>query len=121
MATLATEGGNIVTGKLSTNLSEASHRHEHARMRAAAKLQTQGGHIQVESAEGDLNAFTAGGHINTGYIHGGANLHSGGGHIRAAGIGGKAELTTEGGNITVGKAGKFVAVGKSGGDKCFCV
>src|SRR5260370_19469301 len=82
-------------------------------MRAAAKLQTQGGHIQVEGAEGDVNAFTAGGHINTGYIHGGANLHSGGGHIRAAGIGGKAELTTEGRNITSGKTGNFVA-GKTG-------
>jgi TonB family protein len=115
MATLATEGGNIVTGKLSSNLSEASHRHAHSSMRTAAKLQTQGGHIQVESAEGDLNAFTAGGHINTGYIHGEANLHSGGGHIRAAGIGGKAELTTEGGNITVGKAGNFVAVKTGGG------
>src|SRR6266403_2198946 len=115
MATLETEGGNIVTGQLSTNLSESSHRHTHSRMRAAAKLQTQGGHIQVEGAEGDLNAFTAGGHINTGFIHGEANLHSGGGHIRAAGIGGKAELTTEGGNITVGKAGNFVAVKTGGG------
>jgi len=115
MAALATEGGNIVTGQLSTNLSEASHRHAHSSMRAAAKLQTQGGHIQVEGAEGDLNAFTAGGHINTGFIHGEANLHSGGGHIRAAGIGGKAELTTEGGNITVGKAGNFVAVKTGGG------
>ena len=115
MATLETEGGNIVTGQLSTNLSESSHRHTHAGMRAAAKLQTQGGHIQVKGAEGDLNAFTAGGHINTGFIHGEANLHSGGGHIRAAGIGGKAELTTEGGNITVGKAGSFVAVKTGGG------
>src|SRR6266403_1276056 len=114
-AALVTEGGNIVTGQLSTNLSEASHRHAHSSMRAAAKLQTQGGHIQVEGAAGDLNAFTAGGHINTGFIHGEANLHSGGGHIRAAGIGGKAELTTEGGNITVGKAGSFVAVKTGGG------
>ncbi len=115
MATLETEGGNIVTGQLSTNLSESSQRHTHSRMRAAAKLQTQGGHIQVEGAEGDLNAFTAGGHINTGFIHGEAILHSGGGHIRAAGIGGKADLTTEGGNITVGKAGSFVAVKTGGG------
>jgi TonB family protein len=114
-ATLATEGGNIVTGKLSTNLSEASHRHAHSGMRAGAKLQTEGGHIQVEGAEGGLNAFTAGGHINTGYIQGEAILHSGGGHIRAAGIGGKADLTTEGGNITVGKAGSFVAVKTGGG------
>jgi TonB family protein len=115
VATLSTEGGNIVTGHLSGNLSEASHRHAHSSMRGAAKLQTQGGHIQVEGTEGDLNAFTAGGHINTGYIHGEANLHSGGGHIRATGIGGKAELTTEGGNITVGKAGNFVAVKTGGG------
>jgi len=118
VATLATEGGNIVTGELSTNLSEGTHRHAHSGVRAtraAAKLQTQGGHIQVEGADGDLNAFTAGGHIITGYIHGEANLHSGGGHIRVAGIGGKAELTTEGGNITVGKAGSFVAVKTGGG------
>jgi TonB family protein len=114
-ATLATEGGNIVTGKLSTNLLEASRRHAHSAMRAGAKLQTEGGHIQVEGAEGGLNAFTAGGHINTGYIQGEAILHSGGGHIRAAGIGGKADLTTEGGNITVGKAGSFVAVKTGGG------
>jgi TonB family protein len=112
-ATLVTEGGNIVTGRLSMNLVEGSGRH--GVMPAGAKLQTQGGHIQVEGAAGDLNAFTAGGHINTGFIHGEASLHSGGGHIRAAGIGGKAELATEGGNITVGKAGNFVAVKTGGG------
>jgi TonB family protein len=112
-ATLVTEGGNIVTGRLSNNFVDGSGRHA---MRApAAKLQTQGGHIQVEGAAGDLVAFTAGGHINTGYIQGEANLHSGGGHIRSAGIGGRAELATEGGNITVGKAGNFVAVKTGGG------
>ena len=112
-ATLVTEGGNIVTGRLSNNFADGSGRHA---MRApAAKLQTQGGHIQVEGAAGDLVAFTAGGHITTGYIQGEANLHSGGGHIRSAGIGGKAELATEGGNITVGKAGNFVAVKTGGG------
>jgi TonB family protein len=116
-ATLVTEGGNIVTGQLATNPLENSEKHSHAHSThpPAARLQTQGGHIQVEGAAGDLIAFTAGGHINTGFIHGEANLHSGGGHIRAAGIGGKAELTTEGGNITVGKAGSFVAVKTGGG------
>jgi TonB family protein len=119
VATLVTEGGNIVTGQLSTNLSDTSNRHaaRHSQRtaRAAARLQTEGGHIQVLGADGDLNAFTAGGHINAGYVHGEANLHSGGGHIRVAGIGGRAELTTEGGNITVGKAGSFVAVKTGGG------
>lgn len=118
-ATLVTEGGNIVTGQLATNPLESSEKHAHAHAHSthppAARLQTQGGHIQVEGAAGDLIAFTAGGHINTGFIRGEANLHSGGGHIRAAGIGGKAELATEGGNITVGKAGSFVAVKTGGG------
>jgi TonB family protein len=115
-ATLVTEGGNITTGRLATSFSEASGKHSgHSVARAVARLQTQGGHIQVESVAGDLNAFTAGGFINTGYIHGEASLHSGGGHIRAAGIGGKANLATEGGNITVGKAGNFVQVKTGGG------
>jgi TonB family protein len=115
-ATLVTEGGNIVTGRLETNSTDASDHHgAHLAAHAGAKLQTQGGHIQVAGAAGDLNAFTAGGFINTGFIHGEASLHSGGGHIRSAGIGGKAELATEGGNITVGKAGNFVQVKTGGG------
>lgn len=108
-ATLVTEGGNIIGGKLGTNLWG------NGRSRLAAKLQTQGGHIQVDDVMGDVTAFTAGGHINTGHIYGEANLHSGGGHIRAAGIDGTATLVTEGGNITVGKAAKFVAVKTGGG------
>lgn len=115
-ATLVTEGGNIVGGRIGTNFVRGQG--AHVRNRAAllaGKLQTQGGHIQVEDVAGDLTAFTAGGHINTGYIFGEANLQSGGGHIRSAGISGKAELTTEGGNITVGKAEKLVTVKTGGG------
>jgi TonB family protein len=112
-ATLATEGGNILAGRIGMNFSRLAGKS--ASTQLVAKLQTQGGHIQVEDVAGDLTAFTAGGHINTGYIFGEANLQSGGGHIRAAGIGGKAELATEGGNITVGKAAKFVAVRTGGG------
>jgi len=115
-ATLVTEGGNIVGGNIGTNFvhGPGAHARTHA-SRLVGKLQTQGGHIQVEDVAGDLTAFTAGGHINTGFIVGEANLQSGGGHIRAAGIGGKAELATEGGNITVGKAEKLVTVKTGGG------
>lgn len=112
-ATLATEGGNIVAGRIGTRYVRAAGKNVESRV--AAKLQTEGGHIQVEDVAGDLKAFTAGGHINTGYILGAANLQSGGGHIRSAGIGGKADLQTEGGNITVGKAGSYVAVKTGGG------
>src|SRR5579863_5831820 len=112
-ATLVTEGGNIVGGRIGTNFIRSSGRSSASRL--VAKLETQGGHIQVEDVAGDATAFTAGGHINTGYIYGEANLHSGGGHIRAAKIGGKAELTTEGGNITVGRADSLVTVKTGGG------
>jgi TonB family protein len=112
-ASLTTEGGNIVTGRIGTNLMRTDGKASSSHL--SVKLQTQGGHIHVEDVAGDLKAFTAGGHINTGYIFGAANLQSGGGHIRAAGIGGKADLATEGGNITVGKAGNYVAVKTGGG------
>src|SRR5207244_7742685 len=73
-ATLVTEGGNIVTGRLSMNSVEGSGRH--GVMPAGAKLQTQGGHIQVEGAAGDLNAFTAGGALKTGLIHADSTLRT---------------------------------------------
>ena len=115
-ATLITEGGNIIGGKIGTNLTRDRRAHSHSgASRLVGKLQTQGGHIQVDDVAGDLTAFTAGGHINTGRIFGTANLESGGGHIRAAEIDGKADLATEGGNITVGRASKLVTVKTGGG------
>jgi TonB family protein len=80
-----------------------------------ARLETEGGHIQVQDVAGDLRAFTAGGHINAGNIVGDASLRSGGGHIRAGQIGGRADLQTDGGNITVGQAGNLVSVRTGGG------
>jgi TonB family protein len=111
-ASLVTEGGNIVAGRIGTRFMHSLGKNERP---GPVKLQTEGGHIQVADVAGDLKAFTAGGHINTGYIWGAANLQSGGGHIRSGGIGGKADLATEGGNITVGKAGSFVSVKTGGG------
>lgn len=112
-ASLVTEGGNIVGGRIGTNFVRGQRRNSATRL--VGKLQTQGGHIQVDDVAGDLTAFTAGGHINTGRIFGEANLQSGGGHIRAAEIDGRAELATEGGNITVGKASRVVTVKTGGG------
>ena len=109
-ANLSTQGGNIRTGRIGVNNSrEARAGH------LAAKLATEGGHIQVLDVAGDLNAFTAGGHINAGNIAGDALLHSGGGHIRAEMINGRADLQTDGGNITVGQAGNLVSVRTGGG------
>jgi TonB family protein len=109
-AALHTQGGNIKTGRIGgSGLRDAS------LGRSAAKLETEGGHIQVLDVAGDLTAFTGGGHINVGNIAGDASLRTGGGHIRAGQIGGRAELETAGGNITVAHAGNFVSVRTGGG------
>jgi TonB family protein len=108
-AQLITQGGNIRTGRIGTQ------RARNPSTTLVAKLETEGGHIQVADVAGDLNAFTAGGHINAGNIAGDAHLHSGGGHIRAGQIHGRADLETDGGNITIGQAGSFVAVRTGGG------
>src|SRR6266436_3298187 len=109
-AALHTQGGNIKTGRIGgSGLRDASWG------RSAAKLETEGEHIQVLDVAGDLTAFTGGGHINVGNIAGDASLRTGGGHIRAGQIGGRAELETAGGNITVAHAGNFVSVRTGGG------
>jgi TonB family protein len=110
IASLATQGGNIRAGRIGIGTSRNS-----ASERLVAKLETEGGHIQVQDVAGDLRAFTAGGHINAGNIAGDAALRSGGGHIRAGQIGGRADLQTDGGNITVGQAGNLVSVRTGGG------
>src|SRR6266702_3033631 len=100
----------VNTGRIgSSGLRDAS------RGRSVARLDTQGGHIQVLDVAGDLTAFTAGGHVNVGNIAGDASLRTGGGHIRAGQIGGRAELETVGGNITVAHAENFVNVRTGGG------
>ena len=109
-ASLHTQGGNIKTGRIGTSgMRDASWGH------AAARLETEGGHIQVKDVTGDLTAITGGGHISVGNIAGEATLRTGGGHIRAEQIGGRAELDTVGGNITVAHAGSFVSVRTGGG------
>jgi TonB family protein len=109
-ASLSTQGGNIKAGRIGVSNSRDA-----GVGRLMAKLETEGGHIQVLDVAGDVNAFTAGGHINAGNIAGDALLHSGGGHIRAEQIIGRADLQTDGGNITVGKAGSLVSVRTGGG------
>jgi TonB family protein len=110
-ANLSTQGGNIRAGRIGLNWSRNA-----GPGRAAARLETDGGHIQVQDVSGDLTALTAGGHINTSNISGDASLRTGGGHIQVAGqIGGRADLDTEGGNITVRAANHFVSVRTGGG------
>jgi len=109
-AVLVTEGGNISTGRIGIFSRVAN-----TPAAPVAKIETQGGHINVQDVAGDLDAYTAGGFIQARNISGNAKLHSGGGHIRAAQIKGTAQLETDGGNITVGEAGALVGVRTGGG------
>ena len=109
-ASVHTQGGNIKMGRIG-----GSGVREVSSGRPVAKLETEGGHIQVIDVLGDLAASTGGGHVNVGNISGDASLHTGGGHIRAGQIGGRAQLETVGGNITVAHAGNFVSVKTGGG------
>ncbi len=109
-ASVHTQGGNIKMGRIGGAGSRDA-----SWGRSTAKLETEGGHIQVLDVLGNLTAFTAGGHINVGNISGDASLRTGGGHVRAGQIGGRAELETVGGNITVAHAGNFVSVRTGGG------
>jgi TonB family protein len=110
IAHLSTQGGNIRAGSIGMDGARTT-----VAGRPVAKLETEGGHIQVLDVAGDLTAFTAGGHIIARNIAGDASLHSGGGHIRAGQIGGRANLQTEGGNVVVGQAGSLVSVRTGGG------
>src|SRR5258708_1872247 len=65
-ASLVTEGGNIVAGRMATNYARGGNKGSAARV--VVKLQTEGGHIQVADVSGDLKTFTAGGNIYTGYL-----------------------------------------------------
>src|SRR6266478_3533877 len=109
-ASVRTQGGNIKMGRIG-----GSGPRDASLGRSSAKLETEGGHIQVLDVLGNLTAFTAGGHINVGNISGDASLRTGGGHVRAGQIGGRAELETVGGNITVAHAWNFVNVRTGGG------
>jgi TonB family protein len=115
IATLMTQGGNIRAGRIGVGAGNMRTPAKWAADHLVARLETEGGHIQVQDVAGDLKAFTAGGHINAGNIAGDASLRSGGGHIRAGQIGGRADLQTDGGNITVGQAGNLVSVRTGGG------
>src|SRR5260370_5007937 len=103
IASLTTQGGNIHAGRIGVSNARNA-----GSERLVARLETEGGHIQVQDVAGDLRAFTAGGHINAGNIAGDASLRSGGGHIRAGQIGGPAALQTDGGNINGGPGGSLV-------------
>src|SRR6266850_814641 len=112
-ASLRTQGGNIRAGRIGgAGLRDASSG------RLVARLETQGGHIQVLDVAGDLTAFTAGGHISAGNIAGDASLRTGGGQIDFGEVRGSVHEQTGGGGIRVVTVSGPMEVESSGGSIC---
>jgi hypothetical protein len=73
-------------------------------------LHTGGGHIALQSLEGDANAETSGGHIEVSELQGNLIAETSGGHIDVKKVSGDAKVETSGGHIKVdGVAGNIVA------------
>ncbi len=122
-AALHTQGGNIKTGRIAgSGLRDAS------LGRSAAKLETEGGHIQVLDVAGDLTAFTGGGHINVGNIagdgggqidfgevRGSVHAQTGGGGIRVMYVSGPMELESSSGSICLTRVAGALQAATSGG------
>jgi TonB family protein len=121
---LISAGGNINVGRVGGGDDLARAGHDTAwdksdRLKpvqqAAARIETQGGHITVGDVSGTLRATTSGGHITAGNIGGDAVLRTGGGQIYAKNIAGTASLDSGGGNIHIEGAGSSVTADTAGG------
>ncbi len=111
-ANLITQGGNIRAGRIGVGIGNLRNATPE---RLVARLETEGGHIQVQDVAGDLRAFTAGGHINAGNIAGDAALRSGGGHIRAGQMSGPMEVESSAGSICLTRVAGTVRAVTAGG------
>ena len=80
-----------------------------------ATVATSGGHIEVADLKGALGAQTSGGHITIRKISGDAKIETSGGHIEVDGVDGKLWGETSGGHISVKNVAKDIHVETSGG------
>src|SRR6267378_892697 len=113
IASLTTQGGNIHAGRIGVSNARNA-----GSERLVARLETEGGHIQVQDVAGDLRAFTAGGHINAGNIAGDASLRSGGGQIDFGEVRGSVRAQTGGGGIRIMYVSGPMEVESSAGSIC---
>ena len=85
----------------------------HVPRKYSLKINTQGGNIDVQDIEGQVDLVTGGGNITVGSVspapgHAGniaAHLETQGGHIRIGNVAGTLRATTAGGHITTGNIG----------------
>src|SRR5262245_2453995 len=80
-----------------------------------ADLHTSGGHIQVSDLTGTLTADTSGGHISLKNITGDSKVETSGGHIEATSLKGKLHAETSGGQIRLKDVSGDIDASTSGG------
>ncbi len=95
----------------------------HVPRKYSLKINTQGGNIDVQDIEGQVELVTGGGNITVGSVtpapgHAGniaARLETQGGHIRIGDVGGTLRATTAGGHITTGNISGYCILHTGGG------
>ena len=78
-------------------------------------IKTSGGHISFERVYGTFEARTSGGHIKGGTLEEGGLARTSGGHINIDGAGNDLEVETSGGHISVGDVNGDLDAQTSGG------
>ena len=74
-----------------------------------------GGHMELRDVGGDAEIRTGGGHIEIGHVEGGLIVKTGGGHISVDEVGSDLLVKTGGGHIEVGDVGGEVEAKTAGG------
>src|SRR5713226_9648577 len=95
-ASLHTQGGNIKTGRIGV-----SGVHNAPWGRSVAKLETEGGHIQVLDVGGGAELETVGGNITVAHAGSFVSVRTGGGQIDFGEVRGSVHAQTGGGGIRV--------------------
>jgi len=80
------------------------------------KAKTSGGHITLDTIEGETIAKTGGGHITCEQISGNVELSTGGGHIKVQNTNGSLTAKTGGGHIEIKNASGNIVARTSGGN-----
>jgi DUF4097 and DUF4098 domain-containing protein YvlB len=119
-AELLTDGGNVrvdhVTGQLHCHTDGGNVTlHTSGQANALSRLETGGGNMLLDAADGNMLATTGGGNVVVTAVHGNLKVESGGGNVTVHQAAGSVQLQTGSGNVEMGDIGGAVMAETGGG------
>lgn len=119
-ASLITDGGEIhaerIAGQVQAQTGGGSiWMINSGRLGVQSKLETGGGNIMVDAAEGDVDAESGGGNVLVTAARGNLKLETGGGNVTVRQASGALQLETGSGNVEVGDIGGAATLETGGG------